>query len=56
MPVMDQNWFPDDATDRFVEFLKVAWSPETLDENLQFVADALEAKGGRSPVDTIRDT
>lgn len=54
VPVMDDDWFEDDATSRFVEFLKVAWSPETLDENLKFVADSLEPKRGEAPLDTIR--
>jgi len=54
VPVMDDDWFEDDATNRFEEFLKVAWSPETLDENLKFVADSLEPKRGEAPIDTIR--
>jgi type II restriction/modification system DNA methylase subunit YeeA len=54
VPVMDDDWFEDDATRRFEEFLKVAWSPETLDENLKFVADSLEPKRGEPPVETIR--
>lgn len=54
VPVMDDDWFEDDATRRFVEFLKVAWSPETLDENLKFVADSLAPKQGEKPLDTIR--
>ncbi|MBF0099876.1 MAG: class I SAM-dependent DNA methyltransferase [Desulfobacterales bacterium] len=54
IPIMDQEWFKDDATTRFVEFLKVAWSPETLNENLKFVADTLKAKTNETPVDTIR--
>ncbi|KPA11000.1 Type II restriction enzyme, partial [Candidatus Magnetomorum sp. HK-1] len=54
IPIMDQEWFPDDATNRFIEFLKVAWTPETLEENLQFVADSLKPKTNESPADTIR--
>ncbi|MGA1871685.1 MAG: BREX-1 system adenine-specific DNA-methyltransferase PglX [bacterium] len=54
IPIMDQEWFPDDATNRFVEFLKVAWSPETLNENLKFVADTLKPKTNESTVETIR--
>lgn len=54
VPVMDDDWFDDDATNRFEEFLKVAWSPETLDENLKFVADSLSPKRGETPIDTIR--
>lgn len=54
VPVMDMDWFPDDAASRFEEFLKVAWSPETLEENLKFVADILSPKNGETPRETIR--
>lgn len=54
VPVMDDDWFEDDATKRFEEFLRVAWLPETLDENLKFVADSLEPKQDEKPLDTIR--
>jgi type II restriction/modification system DNA methylase subunit YeeA len=54
IPVMDEDWFADDATNRFVEFIKVAWPPETLDENLKFVADSLGPKKSEDPVETIR--
>ncbi|SOB57195.1 conserved protein of unknown function [Pseudodesulfovibrio profundus] len=54
VPVMDDDWFEDDATNRFEEFIKAAWSPETLDENLKFVADSLDPKRGEASIDTIR--
>ncbi|MFH1991043.1 MAG: BREX-1 system adenine-specific DNA-methyltransferase PglX [Pseudomonadota bacterium] len=54
IPVMDLDWFPDDAANRFTEFLKVAWSPDTLEENLKFIADSLLPKRGERPVETIR--
>lgn len=55
IPVMDLDWFPDDATThRFIQFLKVAWLPEHLEENLQFIAESLSARGGETPVETIR--
>jgi type II restriction/modification system DNA methylase subunit YeeA len=54
IPIMDQEWFFDDATSRFVQFLKVAWSPETLTENLKFVADSFNPKRSEAPVVTIR--
>jgi len=54
IPIMDQEWFADDATTRFVEFLKKAWPPEYLEENLKFVADSLKPKTNESSVDTIR--
>ncbi|MFA7164753.1 MAG: BREX-1 system adenine-specific DNA-methyltransferase PglX [Desulfoplanes sp.] len=54
VPVMDMNWFDDDASKRFEEFLKVAWNEETLEENLKFVADSLAPKRGEEPRETIR--
>lgn len=54
VPVMDMDWFPDDAASRLEEFLKVAWSPETLEENLKFVADSLTPKANETPRETIR--
>ncbi len=54
VPVMDLDWFPDDAANRFVEFIKVAWPAEHLDENLQFVADSLKSKKAEAPIGTIR--
>ncbi|WP_287127357.1 BREX-1 system adenine-specific DNA-methyltransferase PglX, partial [Desulfobacter sp.] len=54
IPIMDMNWFEDDATKRFIEFIKTAWPEEHLDENLKFVADGLNPKTNESPEDTIR--
>lgn len=54
VPIIQTDWFDDDAANRFVEFVKVAWSPETLAENLNFIADSLGAKAGETPIDTIR--
>jgi type II restriction/modification system DNA methylase subunit YeeA len=54
IPVMDRDWFEDDAASRFKEFLKTAWPPEHIDENLKFVADSLGPKANEDPMDTIR--
>ncbi|BAH77105.1 BREX-1 system adenine-specific DNA-methyltransferase PglX [Solidesulfovibrio magneticus] len=54
VPIMDDDWFEDDATKRFVEFIRVAWQSETLEDNLKFVADSLDPKHGEKPIDTIR--
>jgi type II restriction/modification system DNA methylase subunit YeeA len=54
IPIMDQDWFDDDATNRLIEFIKGAWFPETLDENLKFIADSLKPKNNEAPIDTIR--
>lgn len=54
IPVMDLDWFADDATHRFIQFLKIAWPPEHLEENLQFIAESLAPRRGETPVETIR--
>ncbi|MCP4747909.1 MAG: BREX-1 system adenine-specific DNA-methyltransferase PglX [Desulfobacteraceae bacterium] len=54
IPILDQEWFDDDTANRFIEFLKTAWPPETLEENLKFVADSLKPKTNESSVETIR--
>lgn len=59
IPLTDQEWFPDDATNRFREFVKVVWGEEYLQENLDFVAEslclhAIKPKKSESSMDTIR--
>ncbi|MGO1772924.1 MAG: BREX-1 system adenine-specific DNA-methyltransferase PglX, partial [Halomonas sp.] len=41
IPLTDQEWFPDDATNRFRDFVRTVWSEENLQENLDFVAESL---------------
>jgi type II restriction/modification system DNA methylase subunit YeeA len=55
VPITEVEWFDDDAALRFEEFLNVAWSPETLRENLRFIAEGLAANGGNDPQKTIRN-
>jgi hypothetical protein len=55
IPITDTEWFDDDATVRFEKFLKVAWSSETLKENLKFIGDSLANNGGNDPLKTIRN-
>lgn len=45
IPITDEEYFEDDIVGRFVEFMRVAYGAETLEENLRFVADALGGKG-----------
>ena len=59
LPLTDQEWFADDATNRFCEFVRVVWGDDHLQENLDFVAEslclhAIKAKRGESALDTIR--
>ena len=59
LPLTDQEWFTDDATNRFREFIRTVWGDEHLQQNLDFVAEslclhAIKAKRGESALDTIR--
>ena len=53
IPICDDEYFEDDIVGMFVEFVKIVYGEDTLEENLKFVADALGGKG--SPRDVIRD-
>jgi hypothetical protein len=54
VPISDVEWFKDDAANRVVEFVSVAWGKQHLEANLQFLADNLKPKKGESSRDTIR--
>ena len=45
LPICDDEYFDDDITGRFVEFIKTVYGTDTLEENLKFIADALGGKG-----------
>ena len=53
IPVCDDEYFKDDIVGRFVEFVRVVFGDETLEENLKYIADALGGKG--QPKDVIRN-
>ncbi|QRN85657.1 BREX-1 system adenine-specific DNA-methyltransferase PglX [Clostridia bacterium] len=48
IPITDEEYFEDDIVGRFVEFVKVVYGKETLEENLDFIAKALVGKGDSS--------
>ena len=54
VPVTEFAWFPDDAAIRFEAFVKNLWPPETLEENLAWVAESLDTKKDETPRETIR--
>ncbi len=45
IPLLDGDWFPDDITGRFREFLRVTFGDAHYDENLRFIETALGKKG-----------
>ena len=45
LPICDDDYFEDDLTGKFVDFVRVVYGEDTLEENLKFIADALGGKG-----------
>ena len=45
LPICDDEYFDDDIIGLFITFVKKVYGEETLEENLQFIADALGGKG-----------
>ena len=55
IPLLEADWgIRDDAANRIVEFIGVAWPKEHLEENLKFIADSLGPTKDEQPRDTIR--
>ncbi len=48
IPITDEEYFSDDIVGRFVEFVKTVYGVDTLEENLDFIANALGNKGDTS--------
>ncbi len=53
IPICDNEYFDDDLTGLFVQFVKTVFGEDTLEENLKFIADALGGKG--NPRTVIRN-
>ena len=59
IPMLDEPWFGDDATNRFRDFVKTVWGEDNLQENLDFVAQSLclygiKPKKTEGALETIR--
>lgn len=54
IPITDEEYFADDIVTRFAEFVKAVYGEETLEENLEFIADVLGNKSF-SPREAIRN-
>lgn len=50
LPITEDEYFEDDIVSRFIEFVRTVYSEETLEENLDFIADSI----GRKPSETAR--
>ena len=54
VPITDELWFADDAPSRIREFLRAVWGPDTLEENMVWLAESLGIKASETPDETIR--
>ncbi|MDO7417449.1 BREX-1 system adenine-specific DNA-methyltransferase PglX [Acinetobacter baumannii] len=54
IPLTEMHWFEDDATHRIQEFLTAVWSKDTLDANMQWLAESLDKKANETAEDAIR--
>ena len=52
LPICDDDYFEDDLTGKFADFVRVVYGEDTLEENLKFIDDALGGKG--TPREVIR--
>lgn len=53
IPICDEEYFEDDIVTRFVEFVRVVYGTDTLEDNLSFITNALGGKG--APRDVLRN-
>ncbi|MBK3435735.1 MULTISPECIES: BREX-1 system adenine-specific DNA-methyltransferase PglX [Pseudomonas] len=54
LPLTDKEWFADDAANRLIEFVSVAWDKVHLEANLRFLAENLSPKKTESSRETLR--
>jgi len=54
LPITDDEYFEDDIVSRFIEFLKITFGEDTLEENLDYIADTLGKKSSETSRQTIR--
>ncbi len=48
LPITDDEYFQDDVVSMFIRWVKTVYGAETLEDNLQFIAKALNPNGGTS--------
>ena len=54
IPITDEVYFDDDIVQRFKQFIEITFGKETLNENLDFIAETLGKKGTETSEETIR--
>ncbi|MEK3976202.1 BREX-1 system adenine-specific DNA-methyltransferase PglX [Psychrobacillus sp. FSL K6-1267] len=54
LPILPGAYFEDDIVTRFVDFVRMTFSEETLEENLDFVSDAIGRKKNETAKEVLR--
>lgn len=54
VPITEREWFDDDVASRLFRFVEVAWDKKGLDENLDFIAEAIGRKSGVPSREVLR--
>ena len=54
IPLTHENYFSDDIVTRITDLVTLIYGEETLEDNLLFIAQALNLKGNETPRDAIR--
>ncbi len=52
--ITEDDYFPDDITNKFKNFIEIVFGKNTLYSNLEFIADTLGKKGTETAIETIR--
>ncbi|MGY5240498.1 BREX-1 system adenine-specific DNA-methyltransferase PglX [Clostridium tertium] len=54
IPITEDEYFEDDIVTRFIEFVRTVYGEETLEENLDFIADSIGRKSSETSRQAIR--
>lgn len=54
LTILDDEYFDNDIVARFIDFVRVTFGPETLEDNLEFIADSLNRRASETARETIR--
>jgi len=54
IPITDEHYFEDDIVSRVIELVKIIFGEQTVEENLQFIAEALGMKTNENSREALR--
>lgn len=54
IPITEDEYFEDDIVSRFIDFVRIVYGNDTLEENLDFIADSIGRKSSETARQAIR--